>query len=118
MKRARRLDRGQNVDHLPCRYAEGVQAFDKFREQVNRRGMVAVISDFYCDIDHLLEGVRPLAWHGQEHGLTKRDMQLMQRAEELVAGEMALIRETELKTAQDELQAILSEAIRERETDQ
>ena len=40
--------------------------FDKFREQVNRRGMVAVISDFYCDIDHLLEGVRPLAWHGQD----------------------------------------------------
>ncbi len=40
--------------------------FDKFREQVNRRGMVAVISDFYCDIDQLLEGVRPLAWHGQD----------------------------------------------------
>ena len=40
--------------------------FDKFREQISRRGMVAVISDFYCDIDKLLDGVRPLAWQGQD----------------------------------------------------
>jgi uncharacterized protein (DUF58 family) len=40
--------------------------FDKFREQINRRGLVAVISDFYCDIDDLLAGVRPLAWQGQD----------------------------------------------------
>ena len=40
--------------------------FDKFREQVSRRGLVAVISDFYCDIEQLLAGVRPLAWHGQD----------------------------------------------------
>ena len=40
--------------------------FDKFREQVTRRGLVAVISDFYCDIDKLLDGVRPLAWQGQD----------------------------------------------------
>jgi uncharacterized protein (DUF58 family) len=40
--------------------------FDKFREQVSRRGLVAVISDFYCDIDDLLAGVRPLAWKGQD----------------------------------------------------
>ncbi len=40
--------------------------FDKFREQVTRRGLVAVISDFYCDIESLLTGVRPLAWHGQD----------------------------------------------------
>ena len=40
--------------------------FDKFREQINRRGLVAVISDFYCDIDELLAGVRPLAWQGQD----------------------------------------------------
>jgi len=40
--------------------------FDKFREQVSRRGMVAVISDFYCDADSLLAGVRPLAWQGQD----------------------------------------------------
>ena len=40
--------------------------FDKFREQITRRGLVAVISDFYCDIDKLFEGVRPLAWQGQD----------------------------------------------------
>ena len=40
--------------------------FDKFREQVPRRGLVAVISDFYCDADELLDGVRPLAWQGQD----------------------------------------------------
>lgn len=42
------------------------KSFDKFREQVSRRGLVAVISDFYCDIDGLLAGVRPLAWQGQD----------------------------------------------------
>jgi len=40
--------------------------FDKFRETMVRRGLVAVISDFYCDIEDLLAGVRPLAWHGQD----------------------------------------------------
>ena len=40
--------------------------FDKFRETMSRRGLVAVISDFYCNIDDLLAGVRPLAWHGQD----------------------------------------------------
>jgi uncharacterized protein (DUF58 family) len=45
---------------------EFAKPFDKFREQSLRRGLVAVISDFYCDIDQLLEGVRPLAWNGQD----------------------------------------------------
>lgn len=40
--------------------------FEKFREQMSRRGLVAVISDFYTDIDELLKGVRPLAWSGQD----------------------------------------------------
>lgn len=40
--------------------------FDKFREQITRRGLVAVISDFYCDTESLLAGVRPLAWQGQD----------------------------------------------------
>ena len=40
--------------------------FEKFREQMSRRGLVAVISDFYCDAEKLLEGVRPLAWQGQD----------------------------------------------------
>lgn len=40
--------------------------FDKFHEQSIRRGLVAVISDFYCDIEHLFDAVRPLAWQGQD----------------------------------------------------
>lgn len=40
--------------------------FEKFREQVTHRGLVAVASDFYYDPDRLIEGVRPLAWQGQD----------------------------------------------------
>ena len=40
--------------------------FENFRASVARRGLVAVISDFYCDTDDLLAGVRPLAWQGQD----------------------------------------------------
>lgn len=40
--------------------------FDKFRETVSRRGLVVVVSDFYCDTEQLLAGVRPLAWQGQD----------------------------------------------------
>lgn len=40
--------------------------FEKFGEHINRRGLVVVISDFYCDVDKLLAGVRPLAWQGQD----------------------------------------------------
>lgn len=40
--------------------------FEKFRQQISRRGLVAVVSDFYCDTGRLLESVRPLAWQGQD----------------------------------------------------
>lgn len=43
--------------------------FEKFREYVPKRGLVAVISDFWTDVDSLLEGVRPLAWQGQDVAL-------------------------------------------------
>lgn len=61
--------------------------------------------------------LRDLTWHGQDHGLTKRDMQLVQRAEELVGGELALVRDIDVKEAIEQVQAILAEAIRERSTD-
>lgn len=38
----------------------------RFREHIKRRGLVAVISDFYCDVDELLDNVRPLAVQGQD----------------------------------------------------
>jgi len=40
--------------------------FQKFSEQITRRGLVAVISDFYCGTESLLAGVSPLAWQGQD----------------------------------------------------
>jgi uncharacterized protein (DUF58 family) len=40
--------------------------FQKFSEQISRRGLVAVISDFYCDTETLLASVSPLAWQGQD----------------------------------------------------
>lgn len=40
--------------------------FTRFREHVKKRGLVAVISDFYCDPEALMDNVRPLALHGQD----------------------------------------------------
>jgi len=65
------------------------------------------------DVFITAEALRDLAWHGQRHNLTKRDTQLKQRAEELVAGEVALVKEIELKAALEQVQAILAEAVRE-----
>lgn len=38
----------------------------KFQEHIRRRGLVVVISDFYCDTQELLDNVRPLAVQGQD----------------------------------------------------
>jgi CarD family transcriptional regulator len=65
------------------------------------------------DIFATAEVVRDMAWHGQVHGLTKRDTQLRQRAEQLLAGELALVREIDVKEALEEVQAILADAIRQ-----
>lgn len=65
------------------------------------------------DIFAAAEVLRDLAWHNEARGLTKRDMQLMQRAEELVAGEIALVRDIEVKVALSQVQAALAEAVRE-----
>lgn len=40
--------------------------FTRFREHVKKRGLVAVISDFYCDPEALMDNVRPLALYGQD----------------------------------------------------
>lgn len=42
------------------------QPMTRFREHIKKRGLVAVISDFYCDAEELLDNVRPLALHGQD----------------------------------------------------
>ncbi len=38
----------------------------RFQEHIRRRGLVVVISDFYCDTQELLDNVRPLAVQGQD----------------------------------------------------
>jgi uncharacterized protein (DUF58 family) len=40
--------------------------FDHFRQYVTRRGLVAVVSDFYADPDTVVKAVRPLAYQGQD----------------------------------------------------
>ncbi len=40
--------------------------FEDFSAKSIRRGLVAVISDFYCEPKELIESARPLAWQGQD----------------------------------------------------
>lgn len=40
--------------------------FTRFREYIKKRGLVAVISDFYCPPEELKENIQPLALHGQD----------------------------------------------------
>jgi len=56
---------------------------------------------------------RDMTWFGRLRGLTRRDTQLLQRAEELVAGELALVQGIEIKQAIDQMQAILASAMEE-----
>lgn len=50
----------------PAKGTDLEKPFRHFREFTNRRGMVAVISDFYCNAEEMIEGIRPLAFHGQD----------------------------------------------------
>lgn len=66
------------------------------------------------DVFVTAEVMRDMTWYGEIRGLTKRDTQLLQRAEELVAGELALIWDVDVQEAADQVQAILTEAILEK----
>jgi uncharacterized protein (DUF58 family) len=50
----------------PSRGTDLDKPFQHFCEYSNRRGLVVVISDFYCDAEKMIEGVRPLAFSGQD----------------------------------------------------
>ena len=43
-----------------------LECFAKFREHLTRRGLVAVITDIYCDPAALTKAVQPLAYHGHD----------------------------------------------------
>jgi CarD family transcriptional regulator len=59
--------------------------------------------------------MRDMTWYSHFNDLTKRDVQLMQRAEDMVAGELALAKGIEVKEALENMQAILQEAINDQE---
>jgi uncharacterized protein (DUF58 family) len=42
------------------------ESFRQVREHCQRRGLVAVISDLYCDPEALTRAVQPLAWRGHD----------------------------------------------------
>lgn len=42
------------------------ESFRQMREHAQRRGLVAVISDLYCDPQALARAVQPMAWHGHD----------------------------------------------------
>jgi hypothetical protein len=49
--------------------------------------------------------------------LTKRDTELLQRAEDLIASEVALVEGIDVKVATEQLQATLGEAVRQASAD-
>jgi uncharacterized protein (DUF58 family) len=55
------IDRAQ-----PARATNLHSPFERFRQHIARRGMVAVISDFYFEPAAMIESVRPLAFQGQD----------------------------------------------------
>jgi uncharacterized protein (DUF58 family) len=66
-----RMGKLQGVLHAidrarPARGTDLAKPFIRFRQHVTRRGLVAVISDFYCDPEEMLAGVRPLAFKGHD----------------------------------------------------
>ena len=50
----------------PARGTDLAVPFARFREHLSKRGLVAVISDFYCDPEAMLASVRPLAFQGHD----------------------------------------------------
>lgn len=54
--------------------------------------------------------LRDMAWYSQGSDLTKRDAQLMQRAEELVAGELALVQGIDMQAAVEHLRDFMAKA--------
>ena len=64
----------------PARGTNMEKPFQHFREFIHKRGMVIVISDFFCDPDQMIEGIRPLAFKGQDiilfHLLDPGELQL------------------------------------------
>lgn len=66
-----RIGRLQAVLHAIDRAEPGTGTdltvpFERFQQYQKGRGLVAVISDFYCEPEAMLKGVQPLAYQGQD----------------------------------------------------
>jgi CarD family transcriptional regulator len=59
----------------------------------------------------LAETVRDLTWHDRRSQLTKKDTDYLDRAQKLLAAEMALVSETEIAEANRTLEATLAAAM-------
>lgn len=56
-----------SLDNLtPGSQTDLSESFRQMREHCQRRGLVAVISDLYCDPEALTRAVQPLAWRGHD----------------------------------------------------
>jgi uncharacterized protein (DUF58 family) len=85
--------------------------FERFREIEKGRGLVAVISDFYCDPDALIKSVQPLAYKGQDVIL----FQLLDPHElKPVMKESALLEDMESGTSMEVSPIYMSSLYRER----
>ncbi len=55
------------IDHAqPQRRTDFVNPVERFRAHSARRGLVALLSDFYCEPAALIRSVRPLAFQGND----------------------------------------------------
>jgi CarD family transcriptional regulator len=99
---------------------QAVRLQEAFRALDLLKGTPALLPEDYkerqAQIEEKLEGgnfvavtevVRDLYWLQQESGLTAKDTSLLERARQLLVGELAVTAEIELEEAKQELQAAL-----------
>ncbi len=85
--------------------------FRRFHEFQKGRGLVTMISDFYCDPDEVLEAVKPLAYQGQDVLL----LQVLDKQElEPQLRESALMEDMETKERMEVSPAFMQARYRER----
>lgn len=65
------------------------------------------------DLFAIVQVVRDLAWYDRVHGMTRRDTRLMQQAEDLLAAELALVKDIGMKEALDQIHTAVSDAMTE-----
>jgi CarD family transcriptional regulator len=57
------------------------------------------------------EAVRDLTWHRQRAHLTKKDSELLQRGQDFLAAEMALVSDSDVSEANERIESVLAAAL-------